>query len=979
MNQSTRIAIICLAVCTVLLSTAYSETCSFLDTCTQLESYSTSCGWWGFGSCTAYRIRSYSCYTTSTCTYTLRSCGPCPVTCGNGTQYCTYECRSGTSCFLSDMIKIQSCNTQACPVVDGGWGLWASWTSECACSVTCGGGTNITTRKRYCDSPVPRNGGEQCKGISTDYQTFSCSAEPCPVQQDVNGNWSAWNGWTSYGTCTVTCGTGMLVQTRNRTCTNPIPQIGGRKCNGTSTESQTSECNTQACPVDGNWGAWSSWTSIATCSATCGTGVKTETRSRNCSNPAPQYGGRQCNGTSTEFQTSACNTNLCPIDGNWGAWNSWTPSATCSVSCGTGVKTETRSRNCSNPVPQNGGRQCNGTSTENQTSACNTNLCPIDGNWGAWSSWTLSATCSVSCGTGVKTVTRNRTCSNPVPQNGGRQCNGTSTENQTSACNTNLCPIDGNWGAWSSWTSNARCSVTCGTGVKTETRSRNCSNPVPQNGGRQCNGTSTENQTSACNTNLCPIDGNWGAWSSWTSNATCSLTCGTGVKTETRSRNCSNPMPQNGGRQCNGTSTENQTSACNTNLCPIDGNWGAWSSWTSNARCSVTCGTGVKTETRSRNCSNPVPQNGGRQCNGTSTENQTSACNTNLCPIDGNWGAWSSWTSNATCSLTCGTGVKTETRNRTCSNPVPQNGGRQCNGTSTENQTSACNTNLCPIDGGWSAWTSWISAGTCNATCSGCNEIQTRNRTCTNPIPQNGGRQCNGTSNESQAIPCGSSTCPVVDGGWSNWCDWITDSDCSATCGGGTKPQRRTRTCSEKWPINGGRQCIGSSAETRIVQCSPQPCPPVDGRWGSWTSWTSSTTWNVTCSNGKQTRTRTRFCNDPFPQNCGRPCNGSSVESVVIQCNKQTCPSECNTSSEATVVCGPSSSGMNMNLTTSSNGGSGCNSINCTCAEITHGYVRHPTDCTKFIICAWNVQFVDSCKNGTYWDQRRLACRRGTC
>ena len=49
--------------------------------------------------------------------------------------------------------------------------------------------------------------------------------------------------------------------------------------------------------------------------------------------------------------------------------------------------------------------------------------------------------------------------------------------------------VDGNWGSWSSY---GKCSATCGTG--TQSRVRSCNNPSPSNGGRQCSGSATETQ-----------------------------------------------------------------------------------------------------------------------------------------------------------------------------------------------------------------------------------------------------------------------------------------------------------------------------------------------------------------------------------------------------------------------------------------------------------------------------------------------------
>ncbi|XP_019645297.1 PREDICTED: receptor-type tyrosine-protein phosphatase U-like [Branchiostoma belcheri] len=60
---------------------------------------------------------------------------------------------------------------------------------------------------------------------------------------------------------------------------------------------------------------------------------------------------------------------------------------------------------------------------------------PVDGGWSEWGDW---SSCSVSCGEG--NMTRTRTCDNPSPAYGGRDCEGTASETQTcpglSACST---------------------------------------------------------------------------------------------------------------------------------------------------------------------------------------------------------------------------------------------------------------------------------------------------------------------------------------------------------------------------------------------------------------------------------------------------------------------------------------------------------------------------------------------------------------
>ena len=43
----------------------------------------------------------------------------------------------------------------------------------------------------------------------------------------------------------------------------------------------------------------------------------------------------------------------------------------------------------------------------------------VDGGWGEWGSW---SSCSVACGDGFRT--RERPCDDPLPQNGGDDCEG---------------------------------------------------------------------------------------------------------------------------------------------------------------------------------------------------------------------------------------------------------------------------------------------------------------------------------------------------------------------------------------------------------------------------------------------------------------------------------------------------------------------------------------------------------------------------
>jgi hypothetical protein len=57
-------------------------------------------------------------------------------------------------------------------------------------------------------------------------------------------------------------------------------------------------------------------------------------------------------------------------------------------------------------------------------------------------------------------------------------------------------------------------------------------------------------------------DGGWTSWSEWN---TCTLTCGGG--NQTRTRTCTNPTPQNNGNDCG--SEDFETQACNDESCPV--------------------------------------------------------------------------------------------------------------------------------------------------------------------------------------------------------------------------------------------------------------------------------------------------------------------------------------------------------------------------------------------------------------------------
>uniref|UniRef100_A0A4W4HIV7 Adhesion G protein-coupled receptor B1 n=1 Tax=Electrophorus electricus TaxID=8005 RepID=A0A4W4HIV7_ELEEL len=309
---------------------------------------------------------------------------------------------------------------------NGGWSSWGNWA---ACSSECGGG--VQTRTRMCQSPPEE--AYLCDGVLEEGRP--CNSQTCigkgrhgsrsqslrsvdsrkreDVDKEPSGQQSSQTDspsgeeWSPWSVCSATCGEGW--QSRTRFC---VSVSYSTQCSGPLREQRPCN-NTAVCPVHGAWDEWSPW---SLCSSTCGRGYRDRTRT--CK--PPQFGGYACVGP--EKQTKFCNIAVCPVDGVWNEWSSW---STCSASCSNG--TMHRTRECNGP--SYGGSECQGEWLQSRD--CFLRECPVDGRWQQWTSW---SGCTKTCGGGSQQ--RQRVCYGPFF--GGEQCLGDREEARS--CNEKRCP-----------------------------------------------------------------------------------------------------------------------------------------------------------------------------------------------------------------------------------------------------------------------------------------------------------------------------------------------------------------------------------------------------------------------------------------------------------------------------------------------------------------------------------------------------------
>ncbi|XP_031568759.1 MAM and LDL-receptor class A domain-containing protein 2-like [Actinia tenebrosa] len=132
-----------------------------------------------------------------------------------------------------------------CKTKSGGWSDWSSYSP---CDYSC-----YKYRQRFCTAEHRSNCPEaNFYGIQTDMKR--CPHEECNAPLD--GHWGRWSSW---GSCSTTCGEGS--KTRTRICDDPVPKNGGKNCVGSNTEQRY--CKVRSCglgPDDCEFDNFCFWT-----------------------------------------------------------------------------------------------------------------------------------------------------------------------------------------------------------------------------------------------------------------------------------------------------------------------------------------------------------------------------------------------------------------------------------------------------------------------------------------------------------------------------------------------------------------------------------------------------------------------------------------------------------------------------------------------------------------------------------------------
>ena len=238
-----------------------------------------------------------------------------------------------------------------------------------------------------------------------------------------------------------TCVNGGICKT-GHTCDCP-PQWSGADCSTPVCSAVT--CNShQTCSAPDVCTCQTGWSgstcNVPTCTPACVAGQGTCTSPNTCT-CAAGFSGSSCSG----------------VDGGYSSFGAL---GSCHYDMLTGTCQSTQSRTCTVPAPSNGGRDCTALGSSSQSSAC---VCPpIDGGYTDWASSNPGLGCAASqASSSGCAIAQQRTCTNPAPRFGGRDCSSLGAAQRSLPCACTPVGVDGNVGSASSASSSFALPTQC--------------------------------------------------------------------------------------------------------------------------------------------------------------------------------------------------------------------------------------------------------------------------------------------------------------------------------------------------------------------------------------------------------------------------------------------------------------------------------------------------------------------------------------
>jgi len=838
----------------------------------------------------------------SNCTVSIWSMwSACDKPCDGGYSYrsraITAEAAHRGTCAGHVLKELKPCNERAVVPcvrdVDCTEGSWTSWSPL--------GSTQVSLNKLSTLIQPAKAQGKRCEGSVMEVKV----APPPPV---VDCTFTDWMEWTS---CTKECGMGQRSRSRSA-----LPWSGTGKCTVAST-GEVQGCNPQLCGRACAFSAWSLWSK---CSADCGQGAKTRTRT-------VIQPGFDCKGELSEAAACSGVGAYCSMaatqDCVWGQWLAW---SACSATCGGG--SSERSRKVAVPAGKDGSACAALPMAE--LKSCNPWICDpcIDGVWKAWGEW---STCSTTCDSGVRARKRQvhveaNACGKPPTGKEGEYevCRGGISHAFPMGvpCVANVNCKLGPWGNWSacqpacfgvSERSRAVATKASGNGLPCTESTKELMPCKPGKGeaipaacvpknikdcvlsvwgdwshcSADCSGTRQRlrrisqlpvrgkacenvnlNELDGCNTTSCKPtvckDCKWSAWGKWGECTQC-----TGQRSRFRSVK---QLPNYCGQACDNRNVEESRSCvghCEGKKSCV------WEEWTISRQCptldfGANCGPQTYTRTRRTKLVDKISVNqvavavGGRNTSCQGYETTTARCkNTVKCLkdcilTDCSFGAWSEW-SGASCTGIC-------ERNRAIIT-TSKCGGKQCDGATV--MSKVCSAAGCdqPVDCKLSAWTTW-------SPCPQVSDASTlgAQRTKQRAIlvqPKYGGKLCHGPLRETSG--CWEQTPQDCD--WGAWAMW---SGCTKSCG----TSQKTRFRQYEVPVEfQGLPCEGDMREIAVchVVACPFPANAMDCSWGAWTEWSCG-------KDSKYMASRSRARDAPSdPKLLKAPCVGESHQMKLCE------------------------------------------------------------------------------------------------